>query len=83
MADHVTYYAIVDDGSSREEPAGLLRRIKHDRGQRDEAFGYDDLAWANTSLLYTCERDGGKQLLDITEAEADEIVARLRRAATE
>ncbi len=41
MAEQVTYYAIVDDYSSREEPAGVLRRVKHDEGQRDEAFGRD------------------------------------------
>ena len=27
MADKVTYYAIVNDLSSREQPAGVLRRI--------------------------------------------------------
>ena len=38
MAEEITYYAIVDDYSSRERPGGVLRRIKHDGGQRDEAF---------------------------------------------
>ncbi len=27
MPDKVTYYAIIDDLSSRERPAGVLRRI--------------------------------------------------------
>ena len=39
MAEEITYYALVDDYSSREQsPAELLRRIKHEGGQRDEAF---------------------------------------------
>jgi hypothetical protein len=37
--ERVTYYAIVDDRSSRDEPAGVLRRVEDDEGERDEAFG--------------------------------------------
>jgi hypothetical protein len=43
----VTYYAIVDDYSSRDKPAGILRRVKHEGGQHDEAFGRD-LTWGHT-----------------------------------
>jgi hypothetical protein len=83
MAEQVTYYAIVDDRSSREKPAGVLRRIKHDQGQRDEAFAYNDLTWQHTSLLYSSERgDGDNEFFEITEAEANEIVARIRRTVT-
>ena len=39
MAEEITYYAIIDDFSSLEHPAGVLRRIKHDGGERDETFG--------------------------------------------
>ena len=39
MPDKVTYYAIVDDLSSREQPAGVFRRIYFETGgRRDEAF---------------------------------------------
>ena len=39
MPDKVTYYAIVDDLSSRERPAGVFRRTyTDDGGRRDEAF---------------------------------------------
>ena len=39
MPDKVTYYAVVDDLSSRERPAGVFRRIyTEDGGKRDEAF---------------------------------------------
>ena len=41
MAEEITYYAIIDDHSSRERPAGVLRRIRHDSGERDETFGRD------------------------------------------
>lgn len=83
MAEHVTYYAIVNDRSSREEPAGVLRRVRHDGGQRDEAFAYDTLTWEHTSLLYSYERgDGDRELYEITEDEANQIVERIRQAVT-
>ena len=39
MPDKVTYYAIVNDLSSREQPAGVFRRTyTEDGGRSDEAF---------------------------------------------
>jgi hypothetical protein len=79
MAEQITYYAIVDDFSSRGEPAGVIRRIKYDQGQRDEAFGRD-LQWGHTSMLYSFERGNrDNQLYPITEDEAMRIVDRIRR----
>ena len=81
MAEKITYYAIVDDYSSRERPTGVLRRIKHDRGERDETFG-NDLTWARSPLLY--EREHGdleNKFIPITEEEANRIVERIRRLA--
>ena len=34
MADKVTYYAVVDDLSSREQPAGVFRRTYFEAGGR-------------------------------------------------
>jgi hypothetical protein len=81
MAEQITYYAIVDDYSSREEPAGVLRRVKHDEGQRDEAFGRD-LKWGHTSMLYSYERGNrDNELYLVNEEEAMQIVDRIRREA--
>ena len=78
MADQIMYYAVVDDYSNRAEPAGVLRRVKHDGGQRDEAFGRD-LEWGHTSMLYSYERGNrDNQLYPITEDEAMRIVDRIR-----
>ena len=39
MPDKVTYYAVVNDLSSRERPAGVFRRTySEDGGRSDEAF---------------------------------------------
>ena len=81
MAEEITYYAIVDEYSSRERPAGVLRRIKHDRGERDETFG-NDLIWARSPLLYEHEHgDLENKFIPITEEEANRIVERIRRLA--
>ena len=79
MAEKVTYYAIVDDYTSRDEPAGVLRRF--DEGdRRDESFGRD-LQWQFSSLLHAAERgDTQYELIPISEDEADRIVARIREA---
>jgi hypothetical protein len=79
MAEKITYYALVDDYSSREKPGGVVRRVMHGQGQRDEAFSRD-LTWKRTSLLYAAERgDTMNDFVPITEEEAMRIVDRIRR----
>ncbi len=81
MAEEVTYYAITDDFSSQDAPAGVLRRIRRDGGLRDESFGRD-LEWKFSSLLYSTERgDTQYKFHPITEEEAMRIVDRIRREA--
>jgi hypothetical protein len=82
MATKITYYAIVDDLSSREEPVGVLRRVEHDQGEHDEQFGHD-LKWTRSPLLYSYERgDGDNVLYKISEDEANQIVERIRRTVS-
>jgi hypothetical protein len=70
------YYAIVDDYTSRDKPAGVLRRYA-DAKRRDESFGRD-LEWKFSSVLRAAERgDTEYDLIPITEAEANQIVARI------
>ena len=81
MPEKITYYAIVDDSSSRDEPAGILRRIVHEGGERDEAFTRS-LEWRRSASLYSYERgNADAQFYEITEDEANRIVARKRQAA--
>ena len=78
IAERVIYYAIIDAHGSSDEPAGVLRRIVHGSGQRDEAFGHD-LAWRHTFLLYSAERGClDNKLRQISGGEADDIVQRIR-----
>jgi hypothetical protein len=82
MPEHTTYYAIVDDLSSRDKPAGVLRRIVHDNGERDEAFTRS-LEWKRSASLYSYERGNrDAEFYEITEDEANRIVDRIRRSVT-
>jgi hypothetical protein len=79
----ITYYAIVDRFHSRERPGGVIRRLHHDYGDEDQAFTRN-LRWEGTSTLYSYERGNlDNELYEITEKEANEIVARIRRIIAE
>jgi hypothetical protein len=82
MQQKVTYYAIVDDLSSRDEPAGVLRRVEDDEGESDEVFTRD-LVWKRSSSLYAAERGNlDNKFIEISEDEANRIVARIRATVT-
>jgi hypothetical protein len=78
MTAHTTYYAILDDDHSTDNPVGVFRRVKSDDGQIDEVFSRN-LKWEFSPLLYSAER--GDTMYDfavITEEEATRIVERIR-----
>ena len=82
MAAEITYYAIVDDFSTREEPAGVLRRILDDEGRDDQAFT-TNLEWEHSGSLYAYERGNADvEFYEITEEAANRIVDRIRRSVT-
>jgi hypothetical protein len=81
MTDKITYYAIVDETSSRERPAGILRRVENEEGEVDEVFSRN-LRWEFSPLLYSAERgDLANDFVPIGEEEAERIVARIRGLA--
>jgi hypothetical protein len=79
MPDKVIYYAVVNDLSSRDRPAGLFRRTYTEvGGLRDEAFTRD-LVWKNSSSLFSAERgDLENDFIEITANEANQLMERLR-----
>ena len=83
MPDKVTYYAIVNDLSSREQPIGVFRRTyTEDGGRSDEAFTRK-LIWEYSTSLISAERgDLQNEFVEITEDEANQIVARIRARVT-
>ena len=83
MPDQVTYYAVVDDLSSRRQPAGVFRRTyTEDGGRSDEVFTRD-LTWEFSPELISAERgDLQYQFIEVSEDEANQIVARIRAEVT-
>jgi hypothetical protein len=81
MTEKITYYAIIDEDTSRDRPRTVLRRVDNDAGTTDELFSRG-LKWEFSPLLYSAER--GDTMLDfvpIGEEEAERIVARIRSLA--
>jgi hypothetical protein len=83
MPDKVTYYAVVNALSSRERPAGVFRRTYFESGgRRDEAFTRN-LIWERSVSLVSAERgDLQNEFIEITEDEANQIVARIQATVT-
>jgi hypothetical protein len=83
MPDKVTYYAVLDDLSSREQPAGVFRRTyTEDGGRSDEVFT-QNLVWEFSPELISAERgDLQYEFIEITETEASENVERIRARVT-
>jgi hypothetical protein len=80
MTQKTTYFAIVDDLSSRQEPAGVLRRIEDADGESDEVFTRE-LVWKRSSSLYSAERGNlDNKFIQITKDEAEQIIERIRAA---
>jgi hypothetical protein len=82
MPTKITYYAIIDDFSSRDKPAGVLRRIIDDEGRDDQAYT-TNLKWEHSGSLYSYERgNADAEFYEISEDEADRIVERIRHSVT-
>jgi hypothetical protein len=82
MPEKITYFAMVDDLSTHDQPAGVLRRIVHDDGQRDEAYTRS-LEWKRSASLYSYERGNADvEFYEISQDEADRIVERIRHSVT-
>jgi len=80
MAEQITYYAMLSEDGCLEHPTGVFRRVRTDQGQIDEVFSRN-LKWEFSPLLYSAERgDTTYDFAPISEAEAEQIVERLRGA---
>ncbi len=80
MANKITYYALIDDFSSRAQPGGVLRRAEGDRGKIDEVFSRD-LTWDASPLLREAEH--GDTMFDFIVIDEDEAIAIVDRIRAE
>ena len=78
MPGTITYYAVIADNRTIENPCGLVRRLEHDDGPSDESMR-TDFSWAVSPLIAEWERGGlGHELVEITHAQASKIIAYFR-----
>ena len=79
MPRTITYYALIDDESARDRPAGIVRRLEDsDGGFVDEGL-HRDLGWHRTSAIIEWERaESTDDLVEVTEDEANQIIDRFR-----
>jgi hypothetical protein len=78
MTETITYFAMIDEFTSRDNPRTVLRRVRNDEGTIDEIFSRD-LSWEFSPLMYSAERgDLANDFVPISEAEAERIVTRIK-----
>ena len=80
MPDRVTFYAVVNDLSSRQNRRRTVPAYLHRRrvACRDEAFTRN-LVWEYSSSLISAERgDLENEFIEITEDEARQLMEQLR-----
>jgi hypothetical protein len=83
LAKPITYYAIIDDSSGQERATGVLRRTQAEGAKIDEVFS-GALRWVPSPLLRSAEHgDLTNEFAEISEAEAEQIVARIRASAAD
>jgi hypothetical protein len=80
MAGDTTYYAIVGAGRTAQTPSGLARRRYVAVGPVDETLRRD-LTWKPDSAIVQWEYgEVGADLIEISEDDADRLVAMFRLA---
>ncbi len=79
MPDKITFYAIIDDDTTPDKPAGLLRRLEFDQdGFTDEGLRRD-FSWDFTPLIIEWERsDFAYELVEVSHAQASKIIEYFR-----
>jgi len=74
----ITYYAIVGEDRTIDNPYGLARRLEHDDGPSDEVLR-KDFSWSFTPVIVEWERgDFADELLEVSHEQADKIIQYFR-----
>jgi len=78
VPDKITYYAIVGEDRTIDNPYGLARRLEHDDGPSDEALR-KDFSWKTTPVIAEWERgDFADELVEISHKQAERIIQYFR-----
>jgi hypothetical protein len=79
MPDKITYYAVVDDEATMEQPYGLVRRLQFEgNGFTDETLRRD-FSWEFTPAIAEWKRgDLSYELVEVSHAQASKIIEYFR-----
>jgi hypothetical protein len=79
LSEKVTYYTVVGENRTIENPSGLVRRRHAAGGPVDESLARD-LSWTFTDAIYQLERgeNFGPELVEISDDEARVLIERFR-----
>ena len=79
MPDKITYYAIVGDRNTIDNPRGLVRRLEDDDGSSEEAL-QEDFSWKFTPVIVEWERgDFDDELIEVSHEQANKIIEYFRQ----
>jgi hypothetical protein len=80
MGEDITYFAIIREGDSPEQPAGIARAHDDSRGRLDETLRRN-LIWMRDAVIHERERgeETGTHLVRISEADATRLIRRFRQ----
>ena len=79
MPDKITYYAIIGEERTVDNPYGLARRLEHDDGPSDEALRRD-FSWQATPVIVEWERgDFEDELVEVSHQQASKIIEYFRQ----
>jgi hypothetical protein len=74
----ITYYAVIADNRTIDNPYGLVRRLEHDDGPSDESMR-TDFSWAVSPLIAQWESGRpGHDLVEVSHAQASRIIEYFR-----
>jgi hypothetical protein len=74
VANKITYYAIVGQGRTVDNPWGLVRRLEHDDGPTDEGLR-KDFSWRSTPVIAEWEHgDFDDELVEVSHEQASKII---------
>jgi hypothetical protein len=78
MANKITYYAIIAEHRTVDNPFGLVRRLEHDDGPADEGLRRD-FGWEFTPVIVEWEHGSfDDELVEVSHAQAEKIIQYFR-----
>jgi hypothetical protein len=78
MPQRITYYAIVGDNGTIDQPYGLVRRLEHDDGPSDEVLRRG-LCWSHTPIIVEWKHgDFEDELVEVSHEQAGKIIEYFR-----